>query len=535
MSRSEEAESAQSEHRDSDDSEYEAGSSSTVATTTCEEPKKKPRYSCTFHPDSNKFTWAIVSRKGPTYARCTVCNRDVSVAYGGTKDLRKHEQTRVHQAVQKSQSGSTSLTSYFSSTRGPTREQSVIEAEVKFGFFLGEHHIPLCVADHCAKLFISMFPDSAIAKSFKCGRKKATAVVEVVAQEVKQGILSRLEESQFFSIQIDETTDIGVNQQCGVMLRFFDNTEGKVRCTFYNLVTLESATADGIFQCLDKLFSDDGVLKYSNLVGLGSDGASVMLGSRNSVLTRLQTEQPAVVSFHCNCHIAALIANHACKELPDYLDDLTVQIWYFFQKSPKRQRVFQEFQQFVDVKPHKLLKAGQTRWLSLEICVNRLLEQYDTLLSYFRSSSENLATVRRITQSLENPLSRLFLMFLSDALPVINIFNKMMQQQSPALHSLKPEVHSFFILRFMNPEVLQIPLKDIDLKDTSAYKPLEQVFVGEKAQRYLSDSDLSSSQIKNFHSICQKFWIAGTSYAMKKLPVSHDLLNSISWIQPFTK
>ena len=95
-----------------DDSEYEASSSSTVATCSSaplsEEPKKRPRYSCTFHSESNKFTRAIVSRKGPTYARCTVCNCDVSVAYGGTKDLRKHEQTRVHQAFQKSQSGATS-------------------------------------------------------------------------------------------------------------------------------------------------------------------------------------------------------------------------------------------------------------------------------------------------------------------------------------------------------------------------------------------------------------------------------------------
>ena len=78
---------------------------------------------------------------------------------------------------------------------------------------------------------------------------------------------------------------------------------------------------------------------YSNLVGLGSDGASVMLGSRKSVLTRLQTEQPTLVSFHCNCHIAALIANHACKELPDYLDDVTVQIWYFFPEEPKAAKV----------------------------------------------------------------------------------------------------------------------------------------------------------------------------------------------------
>ena len=295
--------------------------------------------------------------------------------------------------------------------------------------------------------------------------------------------------------------------------------------------------ADGVFQCLDKIFSDDSPIKYSKLVGLGSDGASVILGCRNSVLTRLLAQHPSLMSFHCNCHIAALIANHACKELPNYLDDLTVQIWYFFQKSPKRQRVFQEFQQFVDVKPHKLLKAGQTRWLSLEICVNRLLEQYEALLSYFRSSSENLVSVQRICQCLEKSLSKLFLMFLSDALPVINIFNKMMQQESPALHFLRQEVHSFLkklILRFMTPEVLQIPLKDIDLNDTAFYKALDEVFVGVKAQRYLRDSDLSNTEIKDFQRSCQIFWIAGASYAMKKLPVSHELLDNISWMLPFT-
>jgi hypothetical protein len=51
------------------------------------------------------------------------------------------------------------------------------------------------------------------------------------------------------------------------------------------------------------------------IVGMGSDGCNVMLGSRNSVMTRLRTKQPSLVSFHCNCHVAALIANHACCKL----------------------------------------------------------------------------------------------------------------------------------------------------------------------------------------------------------------------------
>ena len=53
-------------------------------------------------------------------------------------------------------------------------------------------------------------------------------------------------------------------------------------------------------------------------------GTNVMLGARNSVMSRLRCKQPALVALHCNCHIAALIANEACKVLPDELEDLTM-------------------------------------------------------------------------------------------------------------------------------------------------------------------------------------------------------------------
>ena len=196
---------------------------------------------------------------------------------------------------------------------------------------------------------------------------------------------------------------------------------------------------------------------------LGSDGANVMLGTRNSVLTQLKEKQPGLVSFHCNCHLAALIANHVSKVLPDFLEDVTIQIWYFFQKSPKLYRMFEDFQVFVDSKPHKLLKAGQTRWLSLQMCVNRLLEQYDALLSFFRSSDERLISIQRITSSLEKPLTKLYLMFLSNALRVINAFCKGRHQQSIFFY----EKYRPF-LRFMVPSVIQeTQLSQINLDDSS--------------------------------------------------------------------
>ena len=116
----------------------------------------------------------------------------------------------------------------------------MIEAEVKFGFFLGEHHL---LADHCNRLFRSMFPDSCIARDFKCGRTKATAVLKVIAQDVQKKLLCSLSDSKYFSLQMDEITDVTVTQQAGIMLRYFDNSVGRVKCIFYSLDKVEQADA----------------------------------------------------------------------------------------------------------------------------------------------------------------------------------------------------------------------------------------------------------------------------------------------------
>ena len=292
-------------------------------------PSKRKRYSCVFRKHLSKtFSWATESKRGRSFAFCVRCSRDISMGQGGVKDLKRHEQTDLHSRAEKSNVGAMPLSSYF----GPVRREAAIEAEVKFGYFLGEHHLALCLADHAAKLFASMFPDSTIAKEFKCSRTKATAVI---AQDVWRGIAKALGDSKYFSLQTDETNDILVTQQMAIMLRFFYNTLGSIRCVFFKLESIERATAEQLFQLIDKHIQQSDPLSYDNLIALGTDGANVMLGQHNSVMSRLRTQQPHIVALHCNCHIAALIANGSCKVLPNELEDLTTDMWYYFQKSPK--------------------------------------------------------------------------------------------------------------------------------------------------------------------------------------------------------
>ena len=86
--------------------------------------------------------------------------------------------------------------------------------------------------------------------------------------------------------------------------------------------SVERETAELLFNAIDKHFQESTTLLYDYLVGLDTDGANVMLRARNSVMSRLRCKQPALVALHCHCYIATLIANEACKVLPDELEDL---------------------------------------------------------------------------------------------------------------------------------------------------------------------------------------------------------------------
>ena len=65
-----------------------------------------------------------------------------------------------------------------------------------------------------------MFQDSMIAKDFKCGWTKATAILKVIAQDVQRKPLCAVSDSKYFSLQIDGTYDITIAQEAAIMLRY---------------------------------------------------------------------------------------------------------------------------------------------------------------------------------------------------------------------------------------------------------------------------------------------------------------------------
>ena len=114
-----------------------------------------------------------------------------------------------------------------------------------------------------------------------------------IEKEQLQGVLS----SGYFSLMIDETTDVAVLNEMVIYARYIEN--GKVSTSFLKICELFNGTADTIETTLVAYMEDKG-LSMSKMVGLGTDGASVMTGVRNGVGARFY--QLCVSSLStCSC------------------------------------------------------------------------------------------------------------------------------------------------------------------------------------------------------------------------------------------
>ena len=113
-----------------------------------------------------------------------------------------------------------------------------------------------------------------------------------------------------------------------------------------------------------------------------------MKGVRSGVIAKLKEEQGKIIDLHCICHVVNLCVKTAIIILPLKVNELLVDINYHFHHSVKRVTALKEYADFCCVEFKKVLKHCDTRWLPLTKAVNRTLEMWESLLSYFASHED---------------------------------------------------------------------------------------------------------------------------------------------------
>ncbi|KAF9406904.1 hypothetical protein HW555_012882 [Spodoptera exigua] len=311
---------------------------------------------------------------GTITAYCKVCNCTV---LNHKPALVKHMNTAKH--VQNISSKSQTIP--IQQMLKPKPEDELRKrAELKICAFLAHHNLSFSLMDDLIPFLKNTFTDSNTIKSISLGRTKATNTIKTVLGPIlTQELIDKLKKTPF-SIIMDETTDISVKKQCALAVIYYDEVDC-VRTQFLDIYEVKSGKAEDLCNSL-LTWLEDRQIPLKNFVGFASDTTNSMVGEHHSVFSHLKQKVPHIACIKCSCHMIHLVASKACLKLPRSVEDFLRSIGAHFSRSTKRQNKLKEFQDFFGVDIHKILSPATTRWLSLEACVNRTLEQYQTTDAY---------------------------------------------------------------------------------------------------------------------------------------------------------
>lgn len=342
----------------------------------------KQKYNSSWEKNPQLKKWLCPVKGDPYSAHCKICNKNL---IAGLSELQKHQLGKKHKEKEAAVVCTRSIREMVTSD---SEQELVKRAEIKMASFIAEHNLPFSVMDHLSDLVKEAFPDSAIAKQFKSKRTKTRCIIKnVLAVRFRSDTVEALKNSTF-SIIIDESTDVSCKKQLAVVVRYFCEKQVLIRSQFLCLIEVTNSDATSLTNTLVSFFEKNNI-PLTNIIGYASDTTNVMFGEYHSVVTLLKEKLPNLFVMKCLCHSAHLCASHACEKLPRSIENLVRDIYSHFSHSAKRLQEYKTFQHFTKTEPHKLLKPAQTRWLSLEQCVQRVLEQWPALEAYFKNSAEN--------------------------------------------------------------------------------------------------------------------------------------------------
>ncbi len=201
---------------------------------------------------------------------------------------------------------------------------------------IGKHNRPLFDFNWLCKLDESKGVQ--LGETYR-NRVKATEFIHFIAMTAFNQVAANVNRSKFVCIIGDDITDISVKEQSLWFVRTC--IQGVISVHFMGGVGLEKADAEYIVNAIKAIVGTNLDIRWpdfvSRMVASSTDGASVMLGVRSGVASRLMAVQPALLSMWCLNHRLELSLKDASEQLVLYvkaISTLGMGLYYFYKKSP---------------------------------------------------------------------------------------------------------------------------------------------------------------------------------------------------------
>ncbi len=215
------------------------------------------------------------------------------------------------------------------------------------------------------------------------------------------------------------------------------------------------------------------------------------------------------------------------------VEDMCVDMYYYFDKSTKQKSTLVEFAEFCDVKYRQVIKQVSTRWLSLEVAAKRNLQMYPALKSYFLSNSEAEARFKCLKNHFRDPMVEIYLQFYHAVLPTFTIVNLFLQREDPCIFAVYKQLRNFvkrLLGKFVSIQYIREAedIKDVQYNNRENQLEDKQLFIGfmtkQQITKLLNDGDVDPRKVAEFYKAVRQFYEMATAESLAKLPLDDKLL-----------
>lgn len=259
---------------------------------------------------------------------------------------------------------------------------------------------------------------SDFAHGLPLSRQTVVRRVTSINNDLVEQLIHDLERCTYFSIQLDESTDVTDTAQLLIFVRMvFDDLS--VKEELLSMVSLHSrSTSNNIYnEVLKSLTAKSASL--NKLVSVTADGAPNITGKNNGLiaLLRANPDFKNIHLFHCLIHQQALCMKNL--SIPD-VENFVVKIINSIRAHATQHRLFIEFSQKNDSEYRDLKYYTAVRWLSKGLMVERFYLNMVNIYQFFEQKGiiyEKLMDLEFIIR----------IAFLVDLTKIVNGYNTELQ------------------------------------------------------------------------------------------------------------
>lgn len=340
----------------------------------------------------------------------------------------------------------------------------------------------------CTNKLIKKFHNS----KFSCARTKCESIITGVFKEYCEKLLEdNLNSVSFVSILSDASNHNEVKLY-PILVRYFDIRSG-IQIKILKLKSIEGETSEILSNLLYQVISENNLNK--KIIALSADNTNTNFGGRNrrgvnNVYTKLtDLLQRNILGIGCNAHILSNAINTASSSMPIDVEVIVTNIYLYFHRFTVRVANLKQFCDEADVEYKKLLGYSKVRWLALTPAIERILQIYQPLRSYFLSL-ERCPTI--LKKFFENEMSEIILYFVHCQ---ASFFQKTIQQIES--NNISAVEVSIILSDFVSQYKLKFESEFIPIVVKNKLSTLEESNPGIK-NRFINE-------IKNFYKICYEY------------------------------